>query len=267
MSKPTITFIGAGHMGSALIGGLIGAGYPAASIWATCPTQAHLDDLRARYGIHVSEDNLAAARAADVLVLAVKPPQVAEVVSELCSVILARRLLVISVAAGVSDASIRAQLEPQAAIIRAMPNTPALVGHGVTVLYASVNANAAQRTLAETIFAAVGATLWLDDESHMNTVTALSGCGPAYFFLLVKALEEAALELGLPYQLAHDLTAETALGAAHMVLSSHKTPTELCQQVGPKGSGTERALQVLESGRFKELIYQALQAAERHFAG
>lgn len=261
MKKPIIAFIGAGHMGGALIGGLIHTAYPATHIWAACPTLAHLQTWQTRFAIHTTTHNVDAVKQADIVVLAVKPQILPGVLTQLRECILQHKPLLISVVAGVSEAYLQQVLDAEIAVVRAMPNTPALVGHGATVLHASSLVSVQQKQQADAIFAAVGTTFWLDDEQFMNAVTALSGSGPAYFFLLMEALEEAGVMLGLPALIARPLVAQTALGAASMALGE-VNPVALRQQVTSKGGVTERALEVLAQGRFKELMCDALKAAK-----
>ncbi len=266
MRNTKITVIGAGHLGSAIIGGLIASGHPPTHIWATRPSLPHLEALKERFGIHVSSSNLEGAVHSDVLILATKPQFINPVLLELSTLIAKQQPLIISVAAGVMEAQMRNTLTGNPAIVRAMPNTPALVRSGATTLFANAFVSAAQKQLAEEIFNAVGHTVWLDDEQHIYTVTALSGSGPAYFFLLMEALQEAAVELGLPANIAKTLTIQTALGSARMAQESREELSSLRTQVASKGGGTERALNVLlESGKFHKLVFQAVAAAQQRY--
>lgn len=266
MQKPTIAFIGAGNMATAIIDGLLKAGYPATNIYASCPSAERLATLQKSRGIQTSTDNCTAAAQADILVLAVKPKIIATVLAELGAEIQKKRPLIISVAASVPEAYIRRVLgsDPEIAIIRAMPNTPAAFGQGATVL-CSQTTNAQQKKLVENLFAAVGTTYWLEDEQHMNAVTALSGSGPAYFFLLMEALATAATQMGLPHELAQTLTIQTALGAAQTVLHSQQAPATLRQQVMSPGGGTEAALKTLAANEFNTIIATAFTAAQARY--
>ncbi len=261
MSKPILAFIGAGNIASSLIGGLISDNYPADKIWASNPDQSHLDDLHSRYGIHTNQDNSVAAEQADIIILAVKPTVIATVVQQLKTIIERRQPLLISVAASISIAFIEKQLHSATAIIRAMPNMPALVRLGATALYANAHASEAQRNTAESIMRAVGITQWLTEESLMDVVTALSGSGPAYFFLVMEAMEAAAIEMGLALDTAHLLTLQTALGAASMALQSTNSCAGLRAQVTSPGGTTEAALKILEPNKIRELFKNAMQAA------
>lgn len=266
MQKSTIAFIGAGNMATAIIDGLLKAGYPATNIYATCPSAERLTTLQASRGIQTSTNNCTAAAQADILVLAVKPKIIATVLAELAAEIRQKRPLIISIAASVTEAYIHRALgnDPAITVIRAMPNTPAAFGQGATVL-CSQAANAKQKKLAEDLFGSVGTTYWLEDEQHMNVVTALSGSGPAYFFLLTEALATAATQMGLPHELAQTLTIQTALGAAQTVLHSQQTPAALRQQVTSPGGGTEAALKEFTNHNFNAIVTKAFAAAQARY--
>lgn len=257
-----ITFIGAGNMASSLIGGLIADGYDPAAIWATNPTTAKLEALSDRLGINTAQDNAKGAQRAEILVLAVKPQTLPEVARELADVIAAQKPLLITIAAGVPTTSLESWLGNRYAIVRAMPNTPALVGCGATALFANGIVDDPQREIAENILRAVGQTLWVEHESLMDVVTALSGSGPAYFFLVMEALQAAAVDLGLSSKHANLLTLQTALGAARMAIESENDAATLREQVTSPGGTTEAALTVLESGKLRDLFKQALTAAK-----
>ncbi len=227
MEKPVIAFIGAGNMARCLIGGLIAAGYSPKRIWASNPTQTNLQELHSRYGIHTTLHNVEAAEKANVLVLAIKPQIARQVVLELAEVVAARELFIISVVAGISEIHLRKWLGTDAAIVRFMPNIPALIRSGATVLYANAFTSAEQKTFAETMANTIGFSLWLDDEALMPLATALSGSGPAYFFLTMEALQKAAVQLGMPDEMAKALTLQTALGSARMAIEIGKEPAEL----------------------------------------
>lgn len=266
MQNTIITVIGAGHMGGAIIGGLVAAGHHPTHIRATSRGLSSLQGLKTRFGIHITTDNIAGATDCDVLILATKPQHINTVLAELAPLITKQKPLLISVAAGVEEANLRKKLQDNPSIVVAMPNTPALVCSGVTTLFANAFVTPAQKQLAEEIFSAVGHTVWLENEQHMHTITALSGTGPAYFFLLMEALQEAAVQLGLPDDIAKTLTIQTALGSARMAQESPHDLATLRKQVTSPGGGTERALNVLlESNRFHTLVFQAVQAAQRRY--
>src|SRR5690348_11883823 len=215
-----IAFIGGGNMATSLAGGLIKRGHAPARITVADPRPEQLTSLARKFGVGVTADNLEAATAAEVLVFAVKPQVFRAAATPLAGAVRARRPLVISVAAGVAEADIGAWLGGDAAIVRAMPNMPALVGAGAAALYANARVSPAQRALAQGILESVGIAVWIEDESLMDAVTALSGSGPAYFFLLMECMEAAGRELGLPAEVARALTQQTAHGAARLALES-----------------------------------------------
>lgn len=263
MKDTTIAFIGAGNMARSLIGGLVADGMPPDHIWAADPSAEARQDLERRCGVRTTADNAEATRCADVLVIAVKPQAAREAVLALASAFRERRPLVISIAAGIREGALRSWLGKDAAIVRTMPNTPALVGSGATALYANGAVDTAQKNLAESVLRAVGMTLWVDDEALLDAVTALSGSGPAYFFLVMEAMETAARHLGLPRETARLLTLQTALGAAKMALESSEPLSELRRRVTSPGGTTERAIRVLQTHRLEAVFDEALQAAHR----
>ncbi len=261
MKTQKIVFIGGGNMAGSLIGGLISDGYDPAYITACDPDRIKRDQVQARYGIHAAADNDDAVAQADVVVLAVKPQILREVAQSLAAAVQARRPLVISIAAGVPEADLLHWLGGEAALVRSMPNTPAMIQAGATVLHATAGVSERQRGLAESVLRAVGLTLWVEDEMQLDAVTALSGSGPAYFFLVMEAMEEAAIGLGLTADKARLLTLQTALGAARMAMESSDAPAVLRAKVTSPGGTTERALNTLETGGIRELFNQALRDA------
>lgn len=260
MNDITITFIGGGNMARSLIGGLIADRVDAARIRVADPDEDRRRRLTQDYGIGAMEDNRQAVEAADVVVLAVKPQAMKAVCTDLPAAA-GRNPLFISVAAGIREPALRAWLGANAAIVRAMPNTPALVQSGATALYANPHVTAEQRESAESILRAVGLTLWLDDEQLMDTVTALSGSGPAYFFLVMEALERGAQSLGLPADAARLLTLQTAFGAAKMALEADEDCADLRRRVTSPGGTTEQAIRALQQGGLEDLFERALKAA------
>lgn len=263
MHNSTITFIGAGNMASALIGGLIAVGYDPSKIWACDPSIKQLAQLQNTYGIQTTADNHLGVKQANILVFAVKPQQLKTVATELADTIQQQNPLILSIAAMIPTAHLAQWLGAKPAIIRCMPNTPALIRCGATGLFANAYVNAAQKNLAESILRAVGLTVWINDETQMDIVTALSGSGPAYFFLFMQHLQEAAEKLGLAPDTARLLTLQTCLGAAKLAAESAENLATLRQQVTSPGGTTERALEVLEGGDLAQLFYQALAAAQR----
>ena len=261
-----LAFIGGGNMASALIGGLTRRGLPASRVVVADPSQDQLDRLVREYGITTAADNASAVKGAEVVVLAVKPQQMRAVAMSLAPHMTETRPLLISVAAGIPHAALARWFGPQIPVIRTMPNRPALNGFGATGLFAPAGVGAAYRALAEMIMAAVSATVWVEHESQMDTVTALSGSGPAYFFLFMEALEAAAHERGLPTDIAHQLTLETAFGAAQMARQSTDTLAALREQVTSKGGTTAAALAVLDAAGLRAIVAHAVAAADRRSA-
>lgn len=261
MHQRTIAFIGGGNMARSLISGLIADGYDADRIWVTDPAEAKLAELHGRFSVRTTASNIEAAGAADVVALAVKPQTLKGVAETLATTVQAAKPLIISIAAGVRERDIQRWLGGGLAIVRTMPNTPALVQGGATALYANPAVSEEQRDLAESILRAVGLTVWVNDEALMDTVTALSGSGPAYFFLVMEALEKAAVQLGLPRDTARLLTLQTAFGAAKMALESAEDAATLRARVTSPGGTTEQALAVLERNRIREILEEALRAA------
>lgn len=261
LNNSTIAFIGGGNMARSLIGGLIADGFPAQRLLVADPVKEQVAALAAEFSIQVAHSNQAAVEQADAVVLAVKPQLLQSVVQELAAALQAQRPLLISIAAGVRVANLERWVGGPAAIVRTMPNTPALVRSGATALYANPQTSAAQRDLAESLLRAAGLTCWLEEEALMDAVTAISGSGPAYFFLLMEALEAASQQLGLPADTSRLLVLQTALGAAKMALESAASPAELRAQVTSPGGTTEAGIAALEAGDFRALLQQAAQAA------
>jgi pyrroline-5-carboxylate reductase len=261
MENPTIAFIGGGNMAASLIGGLLADGWDAVRIRASDPQPAQREAIFARFGVHTGDDNVTTTLQSDVVVLAVKPQMLKAVTEEIAGAVQQKHPLVISIAAGIREPHIRQWLGGDAAIVRAMPNTPALIQAGSTGLFANRQVSESQRNLAESILRAVGLTLWVDDESLLDAVTALSGSGPAYFFLIMEIMEDVGTTLGLPAEQARLLTLQTAFGAAKMALESTESPARLRERVTSPGGTTERALQVFERENLRELFAHALKAA------
>ncbi len=261
MNDTTLAFIGGGNMASSLIGGLIADGWDPRRITVSDRDQRQLELLGQRFGIVTRPGNLEVATGAGIVLLAVKPQIVRDVALELAELLTRQRSLVISIAAGIRTDALRHWIGQHTAIVRSMPNTPALVQSGATALYANAAVTMQQRDVAETILRAVGLTIWLEDESLMDAVTALSGSGPAYFFLFMEALQKAGCALGLPEQAARLLTLQTALGAARMAIESTEDPATLRRRVTSPGGTTERAIQSFQQHDFDDLVLQALEAA------
>jgi len=261
MKDCKITFIGGGNMARSLIGGLIENGFNPQHIHVSDPEPLCLQALSDKYPLQTHSNNLTAAQDCDVLILAVKPQQLQAVVKQLAPEWEPSRLL-ISIAAGIQlDDMARWLEQDDVAIVRTMPNTPSLVQAGASALFANEYVTTQQHELAESILRAVGLALWVKDESQMDAVTALSGSGPAYFFLVMEAMEFAANEMGLDAETARLLCLQTAFGAAKMALESNETTATLREQVTSPGGTTERALHELEDGGIRGLFENALVAA------
>ncbi len=257
-----IAFIGGGNMARSLIGGLIAAGVEPSMIVVSDPDPAQLELIGHRFPVRASSDNDAAASDADIVVLAVKPQLIAGVCTTLGPVVRATAPLLISIAAGIRIADLLRWLgSSELAMVRTMPNTPALVQCGATALHAGRSVNDGQRQLAENVMRAVGLTLWVEREEQLDLVTALSGSGPAYFFRVIELLEEAAIAQGLPAASARLLTTQTAFGAAKMALESDEDAASLRQRVTSPGGTTERALGILNQGNIAGLFEEALRGA------
>lgn len=256
-----ICFIGAGNMAGSLIGGLVANGYPAAQITACDIDAARLQDLHDKHGIETATDGLAAAKDADVVLLAVKPQVMPAVCATLAALPANERQLFISVAAGVPSAAIDDWLGGGRAIVRCMPNTPALLQLGASGLAANARVSDAQKKIAEQILQAVGICLWVENEADLDAVTAISGSGPAYFFYFIELLEAAGVKLGLEADTAARLARQTALGAASMAIG--KDVVELRAQVTSKKGTTEQAILSFQANQLERLVDEATAAACR----
>lgn len=256
-----ITFIGGGNMAAALIGGLIGKGHAAAGIRVVEIQAGARARLSAQFGVACVDSVAAAAPLGEVLVLAVKPQQMRAAAQALRPRL--GRELVITIAAGIRLVDLSRWLGGYATLVRCMPNTPALVGAGITGLYASAGVDAGQRVLAESILGAVGATLWVPQESLLDPVTAISGSGPAYVLYFIEALQQAAQEMGFSATDAKKLAVETFVGTARLAALSAEGVAVLRERVTSKGGTTECALASMDADRVKDLIVRALHAANQ----
>ncbi len=257
----TIAFIGAGNMASALIGGLIEQGFDPKNIWASDPHADHIAQLKQQWGINGTTDNTAAVEIADVVILAVKPQVMESVLTPIKASLKKSSPLLISVAAGIDLHSIATWSDDALPIIRCMPNTPALVQLGASGLFANSHVSAEQKTLAQSILEAVGIVVWVNKESELDAVTAVSGSGPAYYFLLMEAMIDAGKQMGLSEETATSLTLQTALGAATMAKNSADAPAELRRKVTSPNGTTEQAINTFINDGLPELVAKALKAA------
>lgn len=259
-----LSFVGGGNMARSLIGGLIARGMEAGRMVVADPVASQLDLLRQQFGVGVTGDNIEAVRGATVVLLAVKPQEMRNVATTLAPA-LAHRPLIISIAAGIRASDIQRWCGG-VPVVRCMPNRPALQGCGMTGLFATDDVSEQGREMAVDILSAVGKTLWLDHESQMDAVTALSGTGPAYFFLLIEMLEQIGVELGLPADVSHQLARETAYGSGCMAREAAESAATLRQQVTSKGGTTAAALGVLEAKNVRAIFADAVTAAARRSA-
>lgn len=260
-SHPSIAFIGGGNMARSLIGGLIARGTPASAIRVSEPVAALREALAADFGVATGEDNAAAAAGAGLWLLAVKPQVMRAVCEALAPLAQAERPLVVSIAAGITAGQLQRWLGGGVAVVRAMPNTPALLGAGVTGLFASAEVDANGREQAANLLSSAGKTVWIGDEARMDAVTAASGSGPAYVFLLAEAMEAAAVAEGLPPEAAATLVRQTVLGAARMLTESGEDPAELRRRVTSPGGTTHAAIETFEAGGFRTLVAEAIRNA------
>lgn len=262
IENTNIAFIGAGNMASAIIGGLLAKGFKANHIWAADPYQESLDKLKASAPIHISQDNNAIIAHADVVVLAVKPQQMKTVCADIQQSLINKKPLIISIAAGITCNMLEHWISSETAIVRCMPNTPALVQTSASGLYANTNVSAHQREAAHQLLESIGIVSWVDTESLLDAVTALSGSGPAYFFMVMEQMIEAGKQLGLDAHTAEQLTLQTALGAARMAISSDVDTKELRRRVTSPNGTTEAAIKSFEADNIQAMFLKALTAAD-----
>jgi pyrroline-5-carboxylate reductase len=254
-------FIGGGNMGGALIRGLIARGLSAKNISVGEAHQQRRIELAEQLGVHVTADNREAVAGADVVVLAVKPQDMAGTVESLSDVLAQRAPLMISIAAGIRLDDIRSWCGGSAAVVRAMPNRPALNSAGATAMYAPPSLSGAHRDLAAQILGAVGTTVWVHDEDALDVVTALSGSGPAYFFLLAELMTDAAVNLGLDRASAQELAIQTLFGSGRMARDSDGDLARLRAEVTSKGGTTAAAVQAFDAANLRGIVAAALAAA------
>jgi pyrroline-5-carboxylate reductase len=250
MNIQKIGFIGGGNMASSLLSGLIASGHSPQHLWVSDINPETLTTLAKNLNVNTSASNDELINAVDVVVLAVKPQTLSSVAKSAAPLIQQKKSLVVSIAAGISQHSLSQWLGADTAIVRCMPNTPALVLTGATALHANVQVTPEQRNLAENIMRAVGIALWVNEESELDAVTAVSGSGPAYY-----------LALGLNEVTARLLVQQTALGAAKIGLESSESPEQLRKRVTSPGGTTQKAIETFEQGGFTELVSKALHAA------
>ena len=260
MENLKIGFIGGGNMAEALVSGLTRAGHAPDKLYVSDVRRDRLQGLHSKYGIRTCDSNTELARDVDVLVLAVKPQQMDAVLKDIHGRI-EKNTTVISIAAGVSTSLLRSRLGEGVHLVRVMPNTPALVGEGMSVLFCKAGEDHCRR--AEYVLGAVGRTAWVEDENMLHAVTAVSGSGPAYFFLLAELMQASAHALGLPHELGKTLVTQTALGASRMLAESGKSAEELRQQVTSPGGTTQAALEVMFDAGLADTVRRAIMAAAK----
>jgi pyrroline-5-carboxylate reductase len=255
-----LTFIGGGNMAAALIAGLAGQMTPGENIHVVDPNPAQLERLADSFGVSTAAAIDEKVAASDVIVLAVKPQQMRAVAAALAPQ-LGKSPLVLSIAAGIRGADLSRWLDAYAAIVRCMPNTPALIGQGITGMVAMAGVSSVHREAADSIMQAVGQTIWLDDEALIDPVTAVSGSGPAYVFYFIEAMQQAAAELGLSAEQGKQLALATFTGAAQLAAQSPDDVSTLRERVTSKGGTTYAALQSMEQAGVKRAIVAAVKAA------
>ena len=256
-----IAFIGGGNMARSLIGGLVAQGRDPASIRVAEPVAALREALQADFGVRVFEDGTAAIDSASTWVYATKPQVLRGVCESLSAQAQAGKPLVVSIAAGITAAQLERWLGGDIAVVRTMPNTPALLGAGVTGLFASTRVDAQGRAFAEALLSAAGKTVWIADEAQMDAVTAVSGSGPAYVFLLAEAMVDAGVKEGLPMDAARELALQTILGAARMLTESDVEAAELRRRVTSPNGTTQAAIESFEASGFRDMVAHAIHAA------
>ena len=256
-----IAFIGGGNMARSLIGGLVARGRDASTIRVAEPVPALRDALANDFGVATFEHAAEAAAGATVWLLAVKPQVMRAVCAELADLARVQAPVVVSIAAGITSAQLDRWLGGGVAVVRTMPNTPSLLGQGVTGLYAREAVSDTQRAQAQALLQAGGPTVWIDDESKMDAVTAVSGSGPAYVFLLAEAMQAAAERQGLPAEAASLLVRQTIAGAAAMLMQAGEPPQTLRARVTSPGGTTQAAIETFQAGGFEALVDRAIEAA------
>lgn len=260
METPQIAFIGAGNMASSIIGGLVESGHPASKISASDPHPPSLEKLQSIAPVAVSNNNEETVKGADVVILAVKPQVMADACTSIAQAVQASGAVAISIAAGITIDSLQSRLGTQTPVIRCMPNTPALLGCGASGLFASEQVSDTQRAYADGILGSVGINAWVDTEEELDAITALSGSGPAYFFMFMESMIKVGIELGLEKDTANLLAKQTALGASRMALENDIDLEELRRRVTSPGGTTERAVASFEQNGLEEVVRKAMVA-------
>ena len=263
MTNQRLGLIGGGNMARGLVGGLIKSGIEPKNIIVSDPDDRIRQALIEDFSVKTYAENSSIARVADILVLAVKPQVMQCAVEDIAETLLQRQPLIVSIAAGIPIASIESWAGSSLSLIRVMPNTPALTGNGASGMYANHLVSKSQRAQAQEIIESIGIAVWVDDESLIDTVTAVSGSGPAYFFYLMDAMVKAAQECGLDAKTSRQLTLQTALGSARLALASDESPTELRRRVTSPGGTTEAAVEILDKEGCEKILIRAVHAARQ----
>lgn len=260
-----ICFIGGGNMATSLIGGLIAQGHSADSISVSDPNESQRNELEQSFAINTFADCGPAVNNADIIVLAVKPQVMKEVALHVAAAVKesSKQPLFVSIAAGINLFSLASWLGDDQAIVRCMPNTPSLIQLGASGLFANEHTSIVQKNLAETVLKAAGIVQWVQSEAEIDAVTAVSGSGPAYYFLLMEAMIDAGVDLGLSRETASELTIQTAIGAAQMAKASDVDVAELRRRVTSPGGTTEQAINTFEGAHLRDIVKAALNAANR----
>ncbi|WP_411357936.1 pyrroline-5-carboxylate reductase [Pseudidiomarina salilacus] len=258
----TIAFIGAGNMTQSIVGGMVASGYPADAIFVSNPSTGKLEKIAAELGVHTSQDNAEVANKADVIVLAVKPQLMADVCAALREQVTdLTDKLIVTIAAGIRISKYRQYLGADIRMIRVMPNTPSLVGKGMSGLVADDRVDDSDKRFITTAFDGVGATLWVSDEDELDILGAVAGSGPAYFFEFMASLQKAAVALGFDRDKARQMVQQTALGAAEMAIHSELELEDLRKQVTSKGGSTAKGIEQYQAYDIDKISVDAVKAA------
>ncbi|USD65616.1 pyrroline-5-carboxylate reductase [Vibrio sp. SCSIO 43136] len=261
MQQKKITFIGAGNMARSIIAGLTASGYPASLITATDPNQDARQAITEQYGVATSADNYAAVEQANVVLLAVKPQIMEKVCHDLKAIDYGNKLI-ISIAAGITAQRLEQMLASELNLVRVMPNTPALIGKGMSGLFANARVSEQDKQFSEQLLNAVGKTCWVDQESGINNIIAAAGSAPAYFFLFMEAMQQEAIAQGFDKESARMLVEQSALGAAELVVANPNLElSTLREQVTSKGGTTAEALRTFNEHQLSDIVAKAMQAA------
>lgn len=255
-----IGFIGAGNMASSIIGGLVKQGTDSANVWVSNPVLEPMQPLVDQFSVNITTSNNEICQKADIVVLAVKPQVLKEVCLAIADDVQTNKPLIVSIAAGIESTTIDQWLGENVAMVRCMPNTPSLLQTGASGLFANDKADAEQKAAAQSLFDAVGISVWVESEDQLHGVTAVSGSGPAYFFMFMESMVAAAKEQGLDEAVAKQLVVQTALGAAKMASQSEDDLTTLRKKVTSPGGTTEQAILSFEKNQLPNVVQQAMDA-------